>query len=257
MPILIISALILAGLGYWQYTRPKGPLTPQQVVSAEAPSLSKEIMDLYANGRNPQAMHRAAEELEKYGFFDSAALLRKRADDLTSIAALATQTETTRIETERARVLAEQEAERIRQETASRQAAMKAVEDEERAAEARFKAAQDAAVAAQNAAAAEQRRQEGLLGRVPAPAPGTIGTVTIQRQPLQVRNEPNFTSPPIAETIPTGGSVVILDSTNLFYKVRYQPPGLTPFFEGWVDRNYIALSGGSLAPSRLGRGVLG
>ena len=88
MPLLIISALILvAGLGYWEYIRPKGPRTPQQVVADEAPALNKEILDLYFNGRDPQAMHLAASELEEYGFFDSAMLLHKRADQLAQMGA--------------------------------------------------------------------------------------------------------------------------------------------------------------------------
>lgn len=113
MPLLIIAALIAAG--YWGYTLgkpgitlalptrrdPEGPTfellgptplvppkagtaVPEQVVAVaiEAPTLTKEILDLLSNGQNPVAMHAAASELEKYGFFDAALLLHKRADEL-------------------------------------------------------------------------------------------------------------------------------------------------------------------------------
>lgn len=96
MPILLISALLLAGLGYWEYMRLKAglpllpsydeisgaPRTPEQIAKTDTPLLEKEVLDLYYNGRDGQAMHRAAMELEKYGFFDSALLLHKRADQL-------------------------------------------------------------------------------------------------------------------------------------------------------------------------------
>lgn len=89
MPYLLIA--LLAALGYWGYTRtrsgmpllPGATRTPEQVVAADVPTtLSKEVLDLYYNGRNAQAMHAAASELEKYGFFDAARLLHKRAEVL-------------------------------------------------------------------------------------------------------------------------------------------------------------------------------
>lgn len=87
MPILLISALLLAGFGYWEYTRIKAGLpllpfgeSPEQVATRDTPLLSKEVLDLYYNGRDAQAMHAAAATLEKYGFFDAGMLLHKRAD---------------------------------------------------------------------------------------------------------------------------------------------------------------------------------
>lgn len=90
MPILLISALLLAGFGYWEYIRLKAvagaPQTPQQIAASDTPLLSKEVLDLYFNGRDPQAMHSAAARLEEYDFFDSAMLLHKRADQLSAVA---------------------------------------------------------------------------------------------------------------------------------------------------------------------------
>lgn len=92
MPILLLGILALFGFGYW-YTK-KAPLppglppampptaTPQQVVTADAPSLANEILDLLYNGRDPRAMHAVASELEKDGFFDAAAILHNRANEL-------------------------------------------------------------------------------------------------------------------------------------------------------------------------------
>lgn len=273
MPYLIIAAL--AALGYWGYTRTRPGMallpgngsrpaaTPEQIVIAEAPSLQREILDLLRNGRNPVAMHAAAGELEKYGFFDAAMLLHKRADELTSIATLAAQAEATRIEAERARIEAErarlvaeqvaeyarQEAERVRQETADRQAAIKAVEDEERAAAARYKAAQDAAAAA---AAAEA----GLRARVPAAAAGTTGSVTLEG--LKVYQDPSFLAPSTAQ-LPLRANVTINNSTDQFYLVQYQEPPAEffgaptpPLVTGWVDKRYVTLGGGSFAPVRRG-----
>ena len=91
MPYLLIALLI--ALGVWQYRRYQSglpalpgarPATPEQVVRAELPSaLQSAILDLIYNGRDPQSMHDMASELEKYGFFDAAMLLHKRADELT------------------------------------------------------------------------------------------------------------------------------------------------------------------------------
>ena len=87
---LIIAALL--ALGYWGYTRTRSGLpllpgatrTPAQVAASELPpELSVAFLDLLNNGRNAQAMHAAATELERYGFFESAMLLHKRADELT------------------------------------------------------------------------------------------------------------------------------------------------------------------------------
>ena len=88
MPYLLIAALI--ALGVWQYRRYQSglpalpgakPVTPEQVVRAEIPpALQNAILDLIYNGRDPQSMHDMASELEKYGFFDAAMLLHKRAD---------------------------------------------------------------------------------------------------------------------------------------------------------------------------------
>lgn len=60
------------------------PILPVPAMSqAAGPNpLTKEIMDLLRNGQNPVAMHAAANELEKYGFFDAALLLHKRAEEL-------------------------------------------------------------------------------------------------------------------------------------------------------------------------------
>jgi len=99
MPILLLGILALFGFGYWEYKRgafglkgntsPKGlppPMpsnaTPQQVVTADAPGLANEILDLLYNGRDPRAMHAVASELEKDGFFDAAAILHNRANEL-------------------------------------------------------------------------------------------------------------------------------------------------------------------------------
>ena len=91
MPYLIIAALI--ALGVWQYRRYRSgmltlpgekPATPEQVVRAEIPpALQSAILDLIYNGRDPQSMHVMAGELEKYGFFDAAKILHKRAEELT------------------------------------------------------------------------------------------------------------------------------------------------------------------------------
>lgn len=90
MPYLLIALLI--ALGVWQYRRYQSglpalpgarPATPEQVVRAELPpALQSAILDLLYNGRDPQSMHDMASELEKYGFFDAAMLLHKRADEL-------------------------------------------------------------------------------------------------------------------------------------------------------------------------------
>ena len=93
MPYLIIAALI--ALGVWQYRRyrsgmltlPGGkPATPEQVVRAEIPpALQGAIFDLLYNGRDPESMDEVAAELERYGFFDAAMLLHKRADVLAAL----------------------------------------------------------------------------------------------------------------------------------------------------------------------------
>ena len=91
MPYLIVAALI--ALGYWGYTRSRTgrPLlpgasttrTPEAIVRADVPpTISNEVLDLLRNGRDPQSMHDVATEMEKYGFFDAAMLLHKRADEL-------------------------------------------------------------------------------------------------------------------------------------------------------------------------------
>lgn len=91
MPLLLLA---LVALGVWGYTRPGGfrgllstpmpgsPATPEQIIRTDAPQLANEIIDLFRNGRNVQAMHAVATELEKDGFFEAAALLHKRADVL-------------------------------------------------------------------------------------------------------------------------------------------------------------------------------
>ena len=93
MPYLLIAALI--AIGVWQYRRYQSglpalpgakPVTPEQVVRAEIPpALQNAILDLIYNGRDPQSMHDMASELEKYGFFDAAMLLHKRADVLATL----------------------------------------------------------------------------------------------------------------------------------------------------------------------------
>lgn len=93
MPFLIFGAIALFGLGYWFKTKnykglpPQLPpnATPQQIVSQDAPSLAKEILDLLYNGTDPNAMHAVASELEKDGFFDAAAILHKRAAELDAL----------------------------------------------------------------------------------------------------------------------------------------------------------------------------
>ena len=93
MPYLLIAALI--AIGVWQYRRYQSglpalpgakPVTPEQVVRAEIPpALQNAILDLIYNGRDPQSMHDMASELERYGFFDAAMLLHKRADVLATL----------------------------------------------------------------------------------------------------------------------------------------------------------------------------
>ena len=92
MPYLIIAALL--AIGYWGYTRSRAgvpllpggatrPTTPEQIVQTDVPpAISNEVLDLLRNGRDPQSMHDVATEMEKYGFFDAAMLLHKRADEL-------------------------------------------------------------------------------------------------------------------------------------------------------------------------------
>ena len=92
MPYLIIAALL--AIGYWGYTRSRAgvpllpggatrPTTPEQIVRTDVPpAISNEVLDLLRNGRDPQSMHDVATEMEKYGFFDAAMLLHKRADEL-------------------------------------------------------------------------------------------------------------------------------------------------------------------------------
>jgi hypothetical protein len=105
MPILLLGAIALFGLGYWEYKRgafgprlspgqgtPNLPpvlpanASPQQVVTQDAPALAAEVLDLLYNGRDPRAMHAVASELEKDGFFDAAAILHKRAGELEAAA---------------------------------------------------------------------------------------------------------------------------------------------------------------------------
>lgn len=97
MPILLLGLLALFGFGYWEYTRGRKAVpglppalpptaTPQQIVTADAPSLANEILDLLYNGRDPRAMHAVASELEKDGFFDAAAILHNRANELEAAA---------------------------------------------------------------------------------------------------------------------------------------------------------------------------
>lgn len=93
MPYLIIAALIV--LGVWNYRRYKSglpvlpgaaPVSPEQVVRAEIPpALQGAIFDLLYNGRDPESMDEVATELERYGFFDAAMLLHKRADVLEAL----------------------------------------------------------------------------------------------------------------------------------------------------------------------------
>ena len=93
MPYLLIAVLI--ALGVWQYRRYQSglpalpgarPATPEQVVRAEIPpALQNAILDLIYNGRDPQSMHDMASELERYGFFDAAMLLHKRADLIATV----------------------------------------------------------------------------------------------------------------------------------------------------------------------------
>ena len=90
MPYLIIAALI--AFGVWEYRRYRSglpllpgaaPASPEQVVRAEIPpALQNAILDLIYNGRDPESMNEFASELERYGFFDAAMLLHKRADAL-------------------------------------------------------------------------------------------------------------------------------------------------------------------------------
>lgn len=55
------------------------PIGPEDVIAREAAVLQPEAVELYVNGRNSAAMRFAAYEVEKNGFPQTVALLRKRA----------------------------------------------------------------------------------------------------------------------------------------------------------------------------------
>ena len=102
MELLVLALLAALGISVYELKKksspstkalpggvqqpPQPPLppnaTPEQQIQNEAPALAKEIVDLLQNGRNPDLMDQLANELEKEGFFDSAALLHKQAATL-------------------------------------------------------------------------------------------------------------------------------------------------------------------------------
>lgn len=210
MPILLISALLLAGFGYWEYTRIKAGLpllpfgeSPEQVAARDTPLLSKEVLDLYYNGRNAPAMHAAAATLEKYGFFDAGMLLHKRAD---AIASGAPPIETPA--------------------QGSKAAADKAAAEQ----------------AAQEAAAREIARQQAIAAGLRPPIAPASGTVNLQNQTLKVYQSPSLTGFVIGE-IPPHAPVVIRNTNDQFYLIEYQ--GLS----GWVNKNYVDTGPSPLSPT--------
>ena len=68
-----------------------GPMRPEDVIAREAAVLQPEAVELYVNGRNSTAMRFAAYEVEKDGFPQTVALLRKRAKFLDDANALGIQ----------------------------------------------------------------------------------------------------------------------------------------------------------------------
>lgn len=240
MPYLIVGVLL--ALGYWGY-RAFGATstslsrgTRDEVVASEAPLLAKEILDLLQNGRNPQAMHAAATELEKYGFFNSAILLHKRAEQLlTQSMPGATPAQV------QAATQAEAQAQQARAQELARA-------EQERLAAAQAEAERLAVEAGRKQAAAEVAAAEAANAGLRQPLSTRTGKVNLQTNPLPVYQSPSVTGK-IIGSIPPGGVVTIKDEADIFYQVQYQS------LEGWAPKGAIDVTGSfsNIPTTRRGR----
>lgn len=184
--------------------------SPEEVVRYEmVPDLMNETLDLLANGRNAAAMNQAANELDKEGFPQVAALLRQRAIDI--------QTGRSTLPIPLPPGLGQ---------TASQVPGVP-----------NYQVPGGISLppipGGINFPTGNPLSVPGGFG---FPSTGLIlARVTTQSDPLRIRNSPDPVSP-ILRLVNRGETVTVLDQSNpTFYKVNYQGT------EGWAAKQFLTL----------------